>query len=126
MENRAALASLAVQHWKLLRALKRAIERLPMEHVDKTAGQHRYFDKQLKELLAKNGLRLVEFEGRTFEPNIPAEALNADDEQDGNDGAEWIVVATIEPAIVHDMKTLHFGKVIIQKAEEEDADVSRD
>lgn len=125
MENRAALASLAVQHWKLLRALKRAIERLPTEHVDKTAGQHRYFDKQLKELLAKNGLLLVEFEGRTFEPNIPAEALNMD-EQDGNDSAKWIVAATIEPAIVHDMKTLHFGKVIIQKAEEEDADVSRD
>ena len=121
MENGKTLANLAVEYWKLLRALERAIDRLPQEHVAKTAAQLKYSAHKFDSLLSEGGLNLVIFDGQKYEPNLPATALNADD---FTDGEHLTVETTVEPAVIENMTVLLFGKVVLRKTEEEGNNVS--
>lgn len=104
------LIRLAIEYWKLIRALERAIERLPVEHATKTAAQARYSSRRLTAILAEAGIHLVTFDGTLFEPNIAATAVNSDEiERD----VQVVVVATIEPAVMRDMAVLALGKVVV-------------
>lgn len=107
------LIRLAVEHWKLIRAFERAVERLPFEHVAKTAAQARYSADRLKAILSEAGIQLVTFEGMDFEPNLAATAVNIDDI---GDALRIVVVSTIEPAVMKDMAVLSLGKVVVAAA----------
>jgi hypothetical protein len=121
MGDSKTLAHLAVEYWKLLRALERTIDRLPHEHVAKTAAQLRFSAGKLDFLLKEGGLNLVTFDGQRFEPNIPATALNVDD---FTDGGFLIIETTVEPAVVENMTVLLLGKVVLKKIEDGRCDVS--
>ena len=115
------LADLAVEYWKLLRAFERTIERIPPEHVAKTAAQLKFSAGRLATLLKERGLSLVTFDEREFEPSIPALALNAEDFKECE---RLVIESTIEPAIVEDMTLLRLGKVLLKKNEDGGGDVS--
>lgn len=122
MAGNTTWAELAVEYWKLLRAFERTIERLPPEHVARTAAQLRFSAGRLDALLKEGGLRLVTFEGQAYEPNLPVTALNADDFSDGD---RLAIETTVEPAVVRDMSVLLLGKVVLNKIEDRENDVSR-
>ena len=115
MRHDVTLANLAVEYWKLLRAFERTIDRLPCEHVAKTAAQLRFSARKLDSLLNEGGLNLVTFDGQRFEPNLPASALNAEDFAAGE---QLIVETTVEPAVVENMTVLLLGKVVLKKTED--------
>lgn len=121
MGDSKTLAHFAVEYWKLLRAFERTIDRLPHEHVAKTAAQLRFSAGRLESLLKEGGLNLVTFDGQKFEPNIPATALNAEDFTD----AEILVIdRTVEPAVVENMTVLLLGKVVLKRIQDGGCDVS--
>lgn len=115
------LARLAVEYWKLLKAFERTIGRLPHQHVAKTTAQLRFSSSKLDFLLKERGLNLVTFDGKKFEPNIPATALNA---EDFSDDEILIIESTVEPAVVENMNVLLMGKVVLKKIEQGARDVS--
>ena len=117
MGNGKALAHLAVEYWKLLRAFERTIDRLPHEHVAKAAAQLKFSARKLDFLLGEGGLNLVTFDGQKYEPNLPATALNADD---FTDGEQLTVETTVEPAVIEDMTVLLLGKVVLKITEDEE------
>lgn len=121
MANSTTLAHLAVEYWKLLRAFERTIDRLPPEHVAKTAAQLRFSAGRLALLLKEGGLNLVTFDNEKFEPNIPATALNA---EDFSEGELLAVESTVEPAVVENMTVLILGKVVLKKSDVGGNDVS--
>lgn len=123
MEHNRALAHLAVEYWKLLRAFERTIERLPQEHVSRSAATLRFSAGKLQSLLADSGLKLITFDGQEFEPNIPATAINV---EDFVAEACLKIEITVEPAVIQDMNVLLFGKVLLGKIENGECDVSRD
>lgn len=114
--NSKVLVGIAVEHWKLLRALEVAIERLPYEHHSRTVAQWRYFEGRLRPMLAECGLRLETFDGQRFEPNLPVTALNADE---FTDGGPLVVDVTVEPAVIENMVVLHLGKVVVKRIAED-------
>ena len=120
MGNGRTLAHLAVEYWKLLRAFERTIDRLPHEHVAKTAAQLKFSARKLDSLLGEGGLNLVTFDGQKYEPNLPATALNADD---FTDGEQLTVETTVEPAVIEDMTVLLLGKVVLKITEDGGCDV---
>ena len=113
MGNNTTLAHLAVEYWKLLRAFERTIDRLPPEHMAKTAAQLRFSTGRLAYLLKEGGLNLVTFDGQTFGPNMPATALNV---EDFTKGEHLTVESTVEPAVVESMTVLILGKVVLKKS----------
>jgi hypothetical protein len=121
MENNMSLAHLAIEYWKLLKAFERTIGRLPQEYVARTTAQLRFSAGRLASLLKEGGLCLVTFEGKKFEPNIPATALNVDE---FTNGESLTIESTVEPAVVENMNVLIMGKVLLKKIEEGGCDVS--
>lgn len=105
-----AMADLACEYWKLLRAFERSIGIAPEEARMRLAAQARYAGAKLDSILEGEGLRLVAFEGQPFEVNLPAVAVNAEDFLGGQ---FTLVERTLEPAVVSDEGVLVMGKVFL-------------
>lgn len=107
-------AELACEYWKLLKGFERAISIVPDEARSRLLAQLRYSSAKLDGILMSAGLRVVTFDGQTFEVNMPAVAINADELHDTENP---IVERTLEPAIVSDAAVLITGKVYLTKAQ---------
>lgn len=115
------LAELAAAHWKLIRAVERTAPLTPASTQTRLRAQLSYASDQLATLLAREGLRLVAFDGQPYEVNLPVVAVNADDLA----GADNIVIErTLEPAVVSDRGVILTGKVFLT-VERGELDVSR-
>lgn len=114
-----AFAKLAVEHWRLIRVLTRLVDRLPHESQARVAAQARFAGSQLDSLVKDQGMALVTFEGRMFEPSLPVTAVNAEDFA----GAPALLVSeTVEPTVMTDGRVLQLGKVLVSQG---GADASR-
>lgn len=110
-------AELAVEHWKLLRSSSRMILDLPIDKQKRVEAQSRYASSRLKQLSEEMGLRLVEYEGAEYSPNLPVSVINADD-FDVNDGL--MIVQTLEPTVLHDGIVILMGKVLLEERKARD------
>ena len=108
-----AMADLACEYWKLLRAFERSAGAAPEDARTRLAAQARYAGEKLDSILRGEGLRLVAFDGQRFEVNLPAVAVNAEDFLGDQD---TLVERTLEPAIVSDEGVLVMGKVFLASA----------
>jgi hypothetical protein len=108
------LALLAVEYWKLLRVIERALETVPEDGRDRIASTVRYASSRLDALLLEQNISLQAFDGMPFEVNLPASAINADEFQEG---ASSVVERTLEPAVVSNMRILLMGKVVLTREE---------
>lgn len=112
-------SKLAVEHWRLIRVLSRLVERLPPESQARVAAQARFASNQLESLVRTQGLALVTFEGRPFEPSLPVTAVNAEDFA----GADALLISeTVEPTVMAEGRVIQLGKVLVALG---GADVSR-
>jgi hypothetical protein len=104
------LAELAVEYWKLLRAVDRALDAMPESVRGRIASQARYASARLDALLMQHNMSLQAFDGLDFEVNLPASAVNGEEFQGGEAS---IVERTLEPAVISDMRVLLMGKVLL-------------
>lgn len=111
--NEKGFANLAIELWKLIRSFEQALQMLPLDKQQKVKAQVRFSYNRLLSLLDDADLRMVSFDGKPFEPNLPVTAVNADD----FDGVteNLVVKQTIEPAVVKETKVLVFGKVTLAR-----------
>jgi hypothetical protein len=103
------LAQLAVEYWKLVRAVERALDLVPERAKERVASQARYATSRLNALLEEQNMSLQIFDGMDFEVNLPAAAVNGDEFQD----AASVVERTLEPAVICNMRVLLTGKVFL-------------
>jgi hypothetical protein len=120
-DNIHAFAQLAVEHWKLLRGVSRMLSDLPADQQKRVEAQYRYASNRLKQLTEEVGLRLAEYEGAEFSPNLPVCVINADDFNE-NDGL--MIAQTLEPTVLHNGMVIIMGKVLLE--ERKATDVSGD
>jgi hypothetical protein len=107
-----SLAQLAVEYWKLLRTVERAIEVVPEHARERIASQARYASARLDTLLMEQKMSLQAFDGLDFEVNLPASAINGDEFQDQKAS---VVERTLEPAVISDMRVVLMGKVFLAR-----------
>jgi hypothetical protein len=113
MAEKEILVRMTVEYWKLIRALEKAVERVPEEHKSKTLAQAKFSAGRLDSFMRESGLNVVVFDGQKFEANLPATAINGDDFEGD---VALFVETTIEPAIVDSaMKVVSMGKVILTR-----------
>jgi len=108
------VARLAVEYWKLLRVLERALDSVPEDRRERYASQGRYAADRLDDLLKERKMSVQSFDGMDFEINLPASPVNGD-EFPGC--ADVVVARTIEPAVVADMRPVLMGKVYLASKE---------
>jgi hypothetical protein len=106
------LAQLAVEYWKLLRIVERAIEAAPAGAKERLASQARYSAARLDTLLTDQNMSVQGFDGMDFEVNLPASPINGDDFPKA---AGVVVERTLEPAVISNMGVVIMGKVFLAK-----------
>ena len=111
--NEEGFASLAIEFWKLIRSFERTLDMLPFDKQSKVKAQVRFSSNRLASLLDDADVRMVSFDGKSFEPNLPVTVVNTDD-FDG-ETVNLVVKQTIEPAIVKETRVLLFGKVVLAR-----------
>jgi hypothetical protein len=117
MSNQQLMAELAAEYWKLLRAFERAATLAPDAARDRLTAQARYSAGRLDSLIGKAGLRLASFDGMTFEINLPAVAVNAEDVAAFQ---ALVVERTIEPTVLSDSTVILTGKVFLAPASDKE------
>lgn len=108
------MAKLAVEYWKLLRVLERALDSVPEDRRERYASQGRYAADRLNELLRDRRMSVQSFDGMDFEVNLPVSPVNGDEFQGR---ADVVVARTIEPAVIADMRPVLMGKVYLASKE---------
>ncbi|MET4524061.1 hypothetical protein [Bradyrhizobium sp. JR18.2] len=113
-DSEETMARLAVEYWKLLRVLDRALDSVPEDRRERYASQGRYAADRLDELLRDRKMSVQSFDGMDFEVNLPVSPVNGDEFQGRTD---VVVARTIEPAIIADMRPVLMGKVYLASKE---------
>jgi len=108
-----AVAQLCVEFWKLSNATRKAIDRLPDGESRRLEGQLNFSDRQLSMLVDQLGFRLSDFQSEGFHTGLAASADNAGDYPDETD---LVVLKTLEPTVMADMKVIRMGRVLVAPA----------
>jgi hypothetical protein len=116
MNERAQLAALAVEYWKLMASYEKALDFVPDDKSRRYHSQLKYSSIQLQTILKQASLKIISFEGEEFHAGLPA---SADNLADFDEGEPVIVSRTLEPAVVHEMAVLSKGRVIVEKSPQE-------
>jgi hypothetical protein len=103
-------AKLCVDHWKLIQRFTKAIELLPEGERARLSSQLRYSELQLNSLASEAGVKIVTFDGEPYGPGCPA---SADNLGDFDTEENLFVEKTLEPTVVHDMRTMLAGRVLL-------------
>jgi hypothetical protein len=106
------IARLAVEYWKLLRMVERAIERAPENAKQRMSSQARYAASRLDALLGEQNMSLQVFDGMEFEVNLPASPING---EEFHEPKGPVVERTIEPAVISNMRVVIMGKVLLSR-----------
>lgn len=105
------VAQLCVENWKLAAAMRKAIGIVPDADGRRLQGQLNFSTRQLSMLVDQLGFRLIEFDGQEFHTGLGASADNAGDY--GEDD-KLVVVKTLEPTIMANMKIIRLGRVLVE------------
>lgn len=110
------IARLCVEYWKLARASLRAAGQLQERDAKRLTAQVKFSELQLSTIAGQMGLSVVSFDGESFTAGVPASADNGEDYGEDDD---LVVIKTIEPAIVRDMRVIHQGRVLVGRRNDE-------
>ena len=107
-----AAAGMAVDFWKLLRVIERALAALPEEKRKRIEAQLRFSASRLEGHLADLDISLATFEGQAFGPELPAVAVNADE---FDDAGSLVVESAVEPAVILDGQVIQNARVMLRE-----------
>lgn len=108
-----ALIKLATEGWRFLRVVQRVQQDLDAEQQRRLGTRVAFYDRILSDELGLVGLKLVDFAGQAFGPQIAASAINADDFTDAD---VLVVDQTVEPAVLDRSGVLRSGTVILKRS----------
>jgi hypothetical protein len=104
------LAQFAIDYWKLLRSFERSLSELSEERARRLSAQQRYSAARLGQHCEALEMRLLDFEGLSFGPELPAIPINADE---FSAGAALIVDCAVEPAVLIGGKVFSPARVML-------------
>jgi hypothetical protein len=107
-----ALIRLATECWRLLRTVQRTQQTLDADQQRRIGSRVAFVERAMSEELAAFGIKLVEFNGQQYGPELPATAVNADEFA----ATDTLVVdQTIEPAVLGPDGLMKSGTVTLRR-----------
>jgi hypothetical protein len=106
------VAQLAVEYWRLLQTVERAVAVASDEAKERLKSQASYAIVRFETLLHEQQISIQEFDGCDFAANLPVSPVNGDECESGG---QYVVERTIEPTIVCDTRVLITGKVLLAR-----------
>ena len=112
---RNAIISMTVESWRLVKVLERLLNSVDAKEQQRYQGKIRWFVKKTDEALKSAGLNMVNYEGRPYDPGIPATPINLEDFKADE---KLYVMQMLEPVIVDsEGKIVKTGTVSLGRVE---------
>ena len=105
-----SLITIASELFRFQRAFERVVYKLDMEEHRKYMSQFSWFSKKVYKSLDEANLKILNLEGKNYDPGMAVTPLNIDDF--GTDDQLYIM-QTVEPIIMHDDTVYKTGTVIL-------------
>lgn len=111
--ERKSLIDVSIEGWRFARVFGRLLSKIDASEAPRYANQARYFLRKIDDGLQASGLRIVSFEGETYDPGMAVSALNI-----GEFSSEEILVIDqmIEPVVIGPDGLVRGGTVTLAKA----------
>ena len=94
---RETIISMAVESWRLVKVLERLLSAVDVKEQQRYQGKIRWFVKKTDESLRSAGLNMINYEGQSYDPGIPATPINLEDFLPDD---KLYVMQMLEPVIV--------------------------
>ena len=94
---RNSVITMATESWRLFKVLERLMSSLDVKEQQRYQSKIRWFVKKTEESLKNAGLNIVNYEGRPYDPGIPASPINLEDFQQEE---QLYVTQMLEPVIL--------------------------
>jgi hypothetical protein len=107
-----ALIELAVESWRLSRQFMRSLDLKEASTAQRQSGQIRYFQKRLDDILAVQGLRIINLEGQPYDAGSAVSGLNSGDFAPED---QLVVEQMIEPTIMDESGVRRLGTAMLRK-----------
>ena len=111
-----SVVSIGSETFRFRGVFERVLMRLGPDDQMKYASQYAWFEKRVLKALAAAGIRIVDFQGKIYDPGLPVTPLNL---EDFSTEEELFVLQTIEPVMMKDEKLLKTGTVILGRIEKQ-------
>ena len=110
---RKSITNIAVGTWRIERLLHKLLHDLDVKEQQRYSSKLRWFVKSTYTSLEEAGMRIVDYEGFSYDSGIPVTPINLDDFSEND---VLYINQMIEPVIV-DKKgnVVHTGSVLLQK-----------
>jgi hypothetical protein len=92
-----SVVTMAVESWRLFKVLDRLLNSLDVKEQQRYQSKIRWFVKKTEESLKTAGLNIVNYEGRLYDPGIPASPINLEDFQQED---QLYITQMLEPVIL--------------------------
>jgi hypothetical protein len=92
-----SVVTMAVESWRLFKVLDRLLNSLDVKEQQRYQSKIRWFVKKAEESLKTAGFNIVNYEGRQYDPGIPASPINLEDFQQDD---QLYVTQMLEPVIL--------------------------
>ena len=112
MQN--SLIAIASELFRFQSVFEKAIGKLESDEQKKYISQFSWFSKKVYKALADVNLKLLDLEGKRYDPGMAITPINIDDFEADD---ELFVSQMIEPIIMQDDKVIKVGTVILGRIE---------
>lgn len=111
-----SIIAIAIEYWRLRKVLERLLNTVDANEQQRYLGKIRWFAKKTEEALKTAGLSIVNYEGQSYDPGIPASPINLEDFQPDD---KLYVSQMLEPIIVDvDGNIVKTGTIALGRIEE--------
>lgn len=110
------LANLAVEAWKMGRAVRRAQTALEPKQAKRLGSRLKWFEQKTQQALKSEGIQIVNPVGETYDEGMAVRASNGEDYKGRVD---LVIDDTIEPILIgKGGRVLHVGVVLVKEREQ--------
>ncbi len=108
------LISIATELFRFERVFEKAVSKLELSEQAKYLSQFSWFKKKVNKALEDSNLRIVDLEGKLYDPGMAVTPLNIDEFEEED---QLYVAQTIEPIIMQNDTLYKMGTVILGRIE---------
>lgn len=111
---KANLISIATELFRFERVFEKAVRKLEFSEQAKYQSQFSWFKKKVDQALDDSGIKIVDLEGKLYDPGMAVTPLNIDEfvKED-----QLYIVQTIEPIIMQNDTLYKMGTVVLGRVE---------
>lgn len=109
-----SLITIATESFRFQKTFEKVIQQIGFEESRKYQNQLNYYAKRVSKSLDIFGVRILDLEGKAYDPGMPVSPINIEDFEADD---QLFIQQTVEPIVMMDDTVLKMGTVLLGRKE---------